>query len=108
TEIERKLGYDMYGLTHGNPDVTASKPFNPADSWGDKYVLDRDLAMGKIIANGWLTPDENAQLAQWNPRTGWLDTAAGRKLSVEEKEQLIAMLQSDAGPGVAQLAKMGS
>ncbi|UVL17841.1 hypothetical protein LOY44_17765 [Pseudomonas sp. B21-044] len=39
-----------------------------------------------------MTPAEQAGIQRWDTETSWLDNAAGRKLTIEEKATLITEL----------------
>ncbi|MGG2600758.1 hypothetical protein [Pseudomonas aeruginosa] len=74
---------------------------NPS-GWGDLFALDKQLAFAKNLKEGWLTPEETADLDRWNASTSWLDRTAGRQLDPKEK----AYLLSELG-GAAAMALLG-
>ncbi|WP_235592903.1 two-partner secretion system putative hemagglutinin TpsA2 [Pseudomonas aeruginosa] len=97
----RQTTYDTPGLLQGNPDAIVSQTPNPS-GWGDLFALDKQLAFAKNLKEGWLTPEETADLDRWNASTSWLDRAAGRQLDPKEK----AYLLSELG-GAAAMALLG-
>ncbi|MFU7279840.1 DUF637 domain-containing protein, partial [Pseudomonas aeruginosa] len=97
----RQTTYDTPGLLQGNPDAVVSQTPNPS-GWGDLFALDKQLAFAKNLKEGWLTPEETADLDRWNASTSWLDRTAGRQLDPKEK----AYLLSELG-GAAAMALLG-
>ncbi|MGU0932200.1 cytidine deaminase-like fold-containing protein [Pseudomonas aeruginosa] len=97
----RQTTYDTPGLLQGNPDAVVSQTPNPS-GWGDLFALDKQLAFAKNLKEGWLTPEETADLDRWNAFTSWLDRTAGRQLDPKEK----AYLLSELG-GAAAMALLG-
>ncbi|WP_070339353.1 two-partner secretion system putative hemagglutinin TpsA2 [Pseudomonas aeruginosa] len=97
----RQTTYDTPGLLQGNPDAIVSQTPNPS-GWGDLFALDKQLAFAKNLKEGWLTPEETADLDRWNASTSWLDRTAGRQLDPKEK----AYLLSELG-GAAAMALLG-
>lgn len=97
----RQTTYDTPGLLQGNPDAIVSQTPNPS-GWGDLFALDKQLAFAKNLKEGWLTPEETADLDRWNASTSWLDRTAGRQLDLKEK----AYLLSELG-GAAAMALLG-
>lgn len=87
----KNQGYDTVGLLNGNPGQHLMPSMNPAGT-GGLFVPDKDLFTAKLIKEGWLTPAEQAGLQRWDTETSWLDNAAGRKLTIEEKATLITEL----------------
>lgn len=57
----RQTTYDTPGLLQGNPDAIVSQTPNPS-GWGDLFALDKQLAFAKNLKEGWLTPEETADL----------------------------------------------
>ncbi|MCO1993868.1 hypothetical protein FA418_29915, partial [Pseudomonas aeruginosa] len=85
----RQTTYDTPGLLQGNPDAVVSQTPNPS-GWGDLFALDKQLAFAKNLKEGWLTPEETADLDRWNASTSWLDRTAGRQLDPKEKAYLLS------------------
>ncbi|WCI96341.1 hypothetical protein PMJ89_00145 [Pseudomonas aeruginosa] len=83
----RQTTYDTPGLLQGNPDAIVSQTPNPS-GWGD-LCPGQQLAFAKNLKEGWLTPEETADLDRWNASTSWLDRTAGRQLDPQEKAYLL-------------------
>ncbi|MBB5020606.1 hypothetical protein HNQ59_003931 [Chitinivorax tropicus] len=105
SEVDGKLGrdYDLTGLIQGNPEQIAKKSENPFNNWGNRFSLDKDLAEAMLIQNGWLSEQEKQNLTGWEARTQWLDQAAGKPLSIQERASVLVMLGSELGPGAKDL-----
>ncbi|WP_343074325.1 nucleotidyltransferase domain-containing protein [Chitinivorax tropicus] len=56
-----------------------------------------------LIQNGWLSEQEKQNLTGWEARTQWLDQAAGKPLSIQERASVLVMLGSELGPGAKDL-----
>ncbi|MGY2262201.1 toxin C-terminal domain-containing protein [Pseudomonas sp. SDO55104_S430] len=97
--FKHTISYDMYGLLAGDPSHVAI-PSQGLDKWGGLFVTDDQLATAKYIKEGWLTPKQQAQLDTWNSQTEWMDRAAGRKLTAQEKASNLLELTSAAAIGV--------
>ncbi|AUH50600.1 hypothetical protein CXB49_07175 [Chromobacterium sp. ATCC 53434] len=103
---------DLTGIAIGNPDVVVGPSYNPADKLATGlFIQDKDLAFAKIVANGWLTPEEKKSLDKWNADTSWSDGAAqayfGHVPSMAEKASFLILATSESGTAAAQLAKSG-
>ncbi|WP_235429533.1 hemagglutinin repeat-containing protein [Chromobacterium vaccinii] len=103
---------DLTGIAIGNPDVVVGPNYNPADKLATGlFMQDKDLAFAKIVANGWLTPEEKKSLDKWNADTSWSDGAAqayfGHVPSMTEKASFLILATSESGAAAAQLAKSG-
>ncbi len=82
--FKHSVSYDMRGMLVGDPSNIAS-PAQGVDPWGATYVTDDQVIMAKYIKEKWLTPVEQDNLDAWNKELLWMDRAAGRTLSFEEK-----------------------
>ncbi len=91
----RQTTYDVPGLLNGNPDAVTWPTPNP-DGWGDTFALDKQLAFAKNLREGWLTPEETADLDRWNASTSWVDQAAGRQLDPKQKAFVLTELGTTA------------
>lgn len=93
--VLRQTTYDVPGLLNGNPDAVTWPTPNP-DGWGDTFALDKQLAFAKNLREGWLTPEEAADLDRWNASTSWVDQAAGKQLDPKQKAYILTELGSTA------------
>ena len=91
----RQTTYDTPGLLQGNPDLVSWQSPNPS-GWGDTFALDKQQAFAKNLKEGWLTPQELADLDRWNDSTSWVDRSAGRKLEPKEKASILLELGTAA------------
>uniref|UniRef100_UPI000468C57D DUF637 domain-containing protein n=1 Tax=Pseudomonas sp. PH1b TaxID=1397282 RepID=UPI000468C57D len=91
----RQTTYDTPGLLQGNPDLVSWQSPNPS-GWGDTFALDKQQAYAKNIKEGWLTPQELADLDRWNDSTSWVDRLVGRKLEAKEKASILLELGTTA------------
>lgn len=94
----------MVGLLTGDPSKIAV-PSQGVDNWGSTFVTDDQVILALKIAEGSLTPEENGNLKTWDEQTSWMDRAAGRKLSLQEKASLLTELTSTAGMAILGGAK---
>lgn len=93
--LRRNVSYDMAGLLTGNPGSIAV-PSQGVDGWGALFTSDKQMAFGKNLAEGWLTPSEMASVDQWVKDTSWLDQQAGQSLTLHERATLMTELQMAA------------
>lgn len=93
--LRRNVSYDMAGLLTGNPGSIAV-PSQGVDGWGALFTSDKQMAFGKNLAEGWLTPSEMAAVDQWVKDTSWLDQQAGQLLTLHERATLMTELQMAA------------
>ncbi|WP_244644340.1 two-partner secretion domain-containing protein [Pseudomonas fluorescens] len=91
----RQTTYDTPGLLQGNPSDVVSQSPNPS-GWGDMFAADKQVAFAKNLQEGWLTPEESADVERWNDSTRWVDRAVGRKLEAKEKAYILTELGTAA------------
>jgi hypothetical protein len=97
--FKTSIAYDMYGLMAGDPSKVAI-PSQGVDKWGATFVTDDQIAIAKYVKEGWITANEQAQLDIWNSQTEWMDRAAGRQLTPQEKASTLLELTSTAAIGL--------
>ncbi|MFK3608205.1 DUF637 domain-containing protein, partial [Pseudomonas fluorescens] len=90
-KLLRQTTYDVPGLLQGNPGEPMSLSPNPS-GWGDMFAMDKQVAFAKSLKEGWLTPQEAADLDRWNASTTWVDRMYGHKLEPGEKANILTGL----------------
>ncbi|WP_371919105.1 HNH/endonuclease VII fold putative polymorphic toxin [Pseudomonas sp. 2822-15] len=90
-KLLRQTTYDVPGLLQGNPGEPTSLSPNPS-GWGDMFAMDKQVAYAKSLKEGWLTPQEAADLDRWNASTTWVDRMYGHKLEPGEKAAILTEL----------------
>ncbi|WP_232910572.1 filamentous hemagglutinin N-terminal domain-containing protein [Pseudomonas paralactis] len=91
----RQTTYDTPGLLQGNPSDVVSQSPNPS-GWGDMFAADKQVAFAKNLKEGWLTPEETADIDRWNESTRWVDRAYGYRLEPKEKAYILTELGTAA------------